>query len=475
MKRYAYYLLIMAAAAMVACEAEPVNNSDPETPEVPELQNGTYIYTVNASIPEEVSNPDQVAVKSDYDASGHFSWSEGDAISVLFHNGDVDKFFTLTRVSGTGNSATFSGTITSGFTVGASNTGKIWALYPANDNHSYTAGSNSDRPSFYTPPVIDLSGGHFSANIPMYDVLDAEGPFSFKYMTAAMKFTINDLDVSKIRVDIENGVSYGFSGLTTMSSGYLRYSDPSAEQKKISFICDVTSKTAVFYLSGRYSGTAFKPTITIKDYSNGYTIKTVSATKGVALLKANEEVKQVSISAPGLGKPFDSLLGVDWSSVGGALPGATSSYEGITSIKGTADASYVYMMVEIDKSKLLTGHKYTNTAWFYLGTDLNESGDWKWSPKRTTEDVWLGYIMKRSEPYKDGSNYKAYECGSSIFFEARVARSSKTYLVDPGTVYIGAVIYNGKYTEEDDSTGSEHSNFIYAPASSSGMLEVTLP
>lgn len=473
MKRYVFYLLIMAAAVISACNKETVKEDNSVAPEV---QKGTYIYTVNASLPEEQPSGEVGVLKSDYDASGHFSWSTGDAISVLFHNGDDDQFFTLTRVSGTGNSATFSGPITSGYTIGASNTGKIWAFYPANANHSYTAGSNDDRPYFYTPSVIDLSGGNFSANIPMYDVLDAEGSFSFKCMTAAMKFTISDLDVSKIRVDIENGTSYGFSGLTAMSSDYLKYSDySSSEQKKISFICDVTSETAVFYLSGRYTSVAFKPTITIYDYDTGYKIKQISASTGKALSVASTLVPSVTISAPGLGNPFDSLLGVDWSAVGGALPGATGSYAGITSIKGTADDTYVYLLLEIPESELLLGHKYTNTSWFYLGTDLNESGDWKWTPKRTTEDIWIGYIMKRSLPYADGSNYKAYKCKDNIFLEARVARSSKSYLTDPGTVYVGAVVYNGKYTEEDDSNGSEHDNFMYAPASASGLLEVTLP
>ena len=108
MKRYALYMLLMAAAAVVACQ----KNSVIEEIAVEEQPaTGTYVYTVNASIPE---------TKSDYNGSGNFSWSADDAISVLFHNGDDNQFFTLTRVSGTGNTATFSGSITGGYVIGAS-------------------------------------------------------------------------------------------------------------------------------------------------------------------------------------------------------------------------------------------------------------------------------------------------------------------------------------------------------------------
>ena len=136
----------MAAAVVAACQVEPVNDlnsNDPDTPVVPEVQKGTYTYTINASIKEE-EQPAEVAVKSDYDASGNFSWSSGDAISVLFHKDTDNKFFTLTT-TGTGASASFSGEIEVGYTIGASDgtvgNQKIWVLFPASSSHSYTAAS----------------------------------------------------------------------------------------------------------------------------------------------------------------------------------------------------------------------------------------------------------------------------------------------------------------------------------------------
>ena len=115
MKKYFIPFLLMAAAAVAACQPK-------ENIEEPALE-GSYIYTLNASAPE--------VTKSDYDASGAFSWSASDQISVLFHKGDDNKFFTLSNTSGAGASATFSGAIDAGYEIGASTDGTQWALYPA--------------------------------------------------------------------------------------------------------------------------------------------------------------------------------------------------------------------------------------------------------------------------------------------------------------------------------------------------------
>ncbi len=298
MKRYAYYLLIMAAAAMVACQAEPVNYTDPEVPEVPELQNGTYIYTINASIPEEESTPEQVAVKSNYDAGGNFSWSEGDAISVLFHDAskedsdpEKNKFFTLTLTSGAGKkAASFSGAITSGYTIGASDGDaldkKIWALFPASTNHTYSAGN---LPSFYVQPSVDFTATHFSANVPMYALNTEEGALSFANLASTYKFIVTGIKdgVSKVEFSIFNQLTRGLSGLWTIegdpSDLYINYeyASPGSANSTLTYISDVTSNQAVFYASCRYWGD-FKPSITVTNIATGTPIKSFVASKVIA-------------------------------------------------------------------------------------------------------------------------------------------------------------------------------------------------
>ena len=465
MKRYAFYMLVMAVAAVAACQKQSVV----EVGDVQDTSKGTYIYTLNATIGD-------AEVKSDYDADGKFSWSENDAISVLFHKDDApaaekDKFFTLTRDGGTGANATFSGSVTSGYSIGSSDNGnKVWALYPANANHSYTAGENSSCPVFYTPAVNDLTGSNFSANIPMYAKRDGTGTLEFHYAACAYKFTISDLDATKIQVDVENGVSYSLSGSSKMGSNYVKYSDDvTAAKKKITYICDVTTKTAVFYVSCRYNGASFKPTVTIRDYNTGYTLKTLTATNAKTITNAGE-VQKINVSASGAGTTF-SAWNIDWANIGGELDGPTGSHGGM-SLKGAKDATYIYVLCKIDKSKLLTGWHYSNAMEMYLGKDLNDSGEWKWEPKRTADGVWVGYITRESIPYTDSENYKSYEIGNSYFTEIRYARSNKTYLAS-GTAYVGILLWNDKYNDGTNDLGAG-STYLFSPATATGYLTIGL-
>lgn len=466
MKRYALFMLLMAAAAVVACQKNSVieENAVEEQPVT-----GTYVYTVNASIPE---------TKSDYDDEGNFSWSAGDAISVLFHNGDDNQFFTLTRVSGTGNTATFSGSIDDGFTIGSSNTGKIFALYPASTSHSYTPGSNDNYPSFYTPALNDLSGENYSANIPMYDVRDTEGDFTFKNMTCAYKFTITDLDVDKIRVDVHNNDNYYLSGLSTMSSSnYLRYGSGS---KDISYILDVTSKTAVVYVSCRYGNDKhFRPTITIKDYVTGLRIKEVTATNAVNI--PDKKVKRLTLSAPGTGTPFVSkFAGVDWNSVTVSGTGT----EGISLIKATADASYVYILLGVNSANLLTDTgTNANLMYIYLGNgSTSTQTSWMWGTAPNTFDndpegyttVWL---TKNGDPYCTGTGNLDATFDSQVntingyyYYEFRFSRTDSHFTALPasGKGHVGLRICYNAY----DWNGS-FAEYSYAPSGGS-LLEINL-
>ena len=170
MKKIIIPAIFAAIVSFIACEKQPlasIENIEKEQ------ALDSYVYTINAVAPD---------TKSDYDGSGTFSWSAGDAISVLFHNGATNKFFTLTT-TGSGSSATFSGVIEDGYVIGASDgtasDKKIWALYPASANHAYTEGSN---PSFHIAAETDFTASHFSANMPMYDLLTEEGNLSFKHL-----------------------------------------------------------------------------------------------------------------------------------------------------------------------------------------------------------------------------------------------------------------------------------------------------
>ena len=257
--------LLMAAAVITACEKELVETE-------PVVEEGQYVYSVKASISSDAET------KTDYDASGKFSWTAGDKISVLFHNGTTNKFFTLTA-DAAGATATFTGTIDAGYTIGAtdgtSDDLKIWALYPASENHTYADGTTS----FYVQPEVDFTETGFSANIPMFDLLTAEGELSFENIACPYKFTVKNLDssINKVKFTVTNQESRGLSGLWPIKledKYYLNYGSSSStpEKKTLTYINSVTDGQAVFYVSSRYWG-KFQPHIIISDAENDVVLK----------------------------------------------------------------------------------------------------------------------------------------------------------------------------------------------------------
>ena len=94
-------MMLMAAAALASCEKTNLNEQ--------KAQKESYVYTISAMAPDMVdaNAPAQAPTRTDYTDAGVFSWSAGDAISVLFHNNNVNKFFTLTTTE-SGASVKFS-------------------------------------------------------------------------------------------------------------------------------------------------------------------------------------------------------------------------------------------------------------------------------------------------------------------------------------------------------------------------------
>ena len=173
-----YSLLLLAAAALLA----GCSKNEAPSGTVP----GRHEVIVNA-----VSDPGELT-RTAYAGDKTFSWSDGDQISVLFNNGSENKFYTLTAISVNGASATFSGFVDDGWTMGASDTGKKWALFPAAD-HVYTAGVDAGTGTkngiqFNIPALTDFSASHFSANIPMSAVGDADNSFAFRPSAGASVF-----------------------------------------------------------------------------------------------------------------------------------------------------------------------------------------------------------------------------------------------------------------------------------------------
>ena len=358
-----------ALLAVVACQKE----ASDDVVNIVYNPDGSYVYTVKASLSQ---------TKSDYDASGNFSWSSGDAISVLFHNGETNKFFTLTT-TGSGKSASFSGTIDSGFEIGASDgtvsDKKIWALFPASSNHAYTSGES--YPKFYVQPSVDFSATPFSANVPMWANNTEEGAFSFANAACTFKFTVSGIKsgISKIGFTIYNQTTFGLSGLwplymdgskTIINYGY---ASPGSANSTLSYVGNVSENKAVFYVSCHGTFGTFNPVIRITNPATGITVKTFTSTKNIvfndmtSIQPINLDVSDGDYYTPAISIDGDMS---DWSEITGGSNGSHTSF------KVTSDSRYVYFYSYRASSTSRYSEIWgTHQGYIYVALDLDNDAE----------------------------------------------------------------------------------------------------
>lgn len=370
-----FYILAFAGLVVSACNKEnPAVQEPASTP-------GTYTYVIDASFASDMT-------KTEYANDKTFSWSQGDQISVLFHNGDDNQFFTFTATKGGSATTRFEGEVTDGYTIGASNNSEKWALYPANPNHAYLATSSVDAVRFYIPGEFDFTapGAHHSVNMPMWARGDDNDCFTFKGLTACYKFTFTGLtNVSKVKLTVENkGNGYYLSGRSPLQGNgddlYLEmYQDEGSTT--VSITDNVSSGTATFYVNAR-CWDALASNITLQNMDAGdnyeniiYKATAVNTLTGIAQARICV-VPSCDLSAYGVGVPFWSAFGVNWSSIDmyaddsskDAFPGEGNK---IVEWKATSDDTDIYFYFKTVASAAQTAGQWES----YIVTGFDTDND----------------------------------------------------------------------------------------------------
>lgn len=368
--RHSYIPFIIIAGIALLSSCARVSEIEQPT----EAQKGTYTYTLSAGSQD---------TKTSYDAEGHFSWTAGDAISVLFHNGETNKFFTLTT-SNSGALASFTGEIEKGYEIGAS-TGnsfdkKIWALFPASDYHTYTAAN--DSVSFYVQPEVDFTTTHESANIPMYDlVASEEGELYFKNLASTYKFVVNGIKdgVSKVRFTVYNKTTFGLSGIWAIryDDKYFvnyGYANPGVSEKSfLTYVSNVADGSASFYVSCHGTYGTFQPYITITNVATGVTIKSFDA----AVAKSLNDVLTVpvitlDVSVENGGDYFEPEIKIDdsiddWEDVPHVFAPANDTH--IKEWKYTKDSRNLYILYKVPTTDMSASN------YIYVGVDTDNNSE----------------------------------------------------------------------------------------------------
>ena len=358
------YLPMMVLCGLISFSCNKA--IEPEHPQAQE--NGYYTFVLNADMDQDLTRTEYAADEVT------FSWSTDDEISVLFHKGETHKFFTLKTSQGGSKTAKFSGQIESGYELGASETegGVAWALFPASSQHSWN--TETHLPDFYQAPEVDYTQSHFSANIPMYANGDAEGSFTFKYLTSCYKFVFTDVAASKVKLMVHSAGSGGWylSGKSPVkadgSSYYLQCYNGEGS-RDVSYIEAVGSdKKAVFYVPFR-GWEPFTPEITLVNMDSDsellhVTAKTALAAAAFGRIVILPEKSLADAYIPAIGINGDMS---DWAD----KPVGEGSNDYILEWKYASDENNVYFMYKVNKALIKTGNW---GSYIYTGFDNDNDG-----------------------------------------------------------------------------------------------------
>ena len=280
MKRTLFWAAI--ALALVSCSVREEMPAE----SVPEVK----VLTIQAT-------RDAGDTRTSYAGEKTFAWSVGDKISVLCNDGTSDFLQTFTATTAEATSA-FTATVPSNVNLGPrSSSGYRLALFPASDDHQYTASWDI---RFHIPVERDFreaSGGHPSADVPMF-AWGTDGDFyRFANMTGAAKFTFTGITSSAVKFQF-TAARHKLNGdfkLYYSGNGQVHVDDASNirwntvytdidSEKTVTYYADVTDGTASFYLPYVEGEIAGPSKLTLSDAATG------------AVLYSNDKVKTINIS-----------------------------------------------------------------------------------------------------------------------------------------------------------------------------------
>lgn len=342
------------------------------------VQPTSYLFELKANVEEQLS-------KVTYDNDETFKWSDNDEISVLFHNGETHKFFTLKTSTGGSASATFTGTVDAGYEIGASDAegGVHWALFPAAE-HSWDF--TNHMPIFNIPSETDYTATHFSANIPMQAQGDGANNFSFKNVAGAYKFTFTGMTVSKVKliVDEIGGNNRMLSGNMPLKlDGSTVYMETKASygatgSTSVSFIENVVGEKAEFYISCRAWRDEFKPKFTLINMDEGVNKGNIILSKKAKaslgnLSSLNSVIIIPSVAASGDGEPGIIIDGGfdDWATFAGVESPTTVSR--LMKITNDSDNIYLYVVSERNSRTNEDGFWGGSGGYYYFDFDLDNN------------------------------------------------------------------------------------------------------
>ena len=483
MKRYLFWAAV--AATFVSCSVKE---------EVPaEPADGSKVLTIQAARAD-------VDTRTSYAGEKTFSWSVGDKISVLCNDGSSDFLQTFTATTAAATSE-FTATVPANVNLGPkSSSGYRLAMFPASDGHQYAASWNIQ---FHIPAERDFraaSGGHPSADVPMFAWGTADEVYRFSNMTGAAKFTFAGISCSAVKFQF-TAARHKLNGLFNLyyaGDGQVHVDDASnirwnpadaadATEKTVTYYADVDDGKAVFYLpfvAGDIDGPS---TLTLTDAATGEVLYSNESVRSIHVNK-NQIAVLPTQAVQGAHVDFTSKYGIDWD-VQEAAVNTDESHPAIRKMKATADDDYLYLYLEVDPAALTTKDAYDHYIKVYAANESGTDHSW-WSDaghvSKIGSSAWAVVGGKIAFEDFDSalSGCNLLSCADTWYYEVRFSRThakTSALLAEPGRVNIGVVLDDTYYIETVPEGQSHYAHLQsdvpcgIIPSSGAAMYPVDLP
>ena len=448
MKKHLFILSAILGAVLSGCSMQELEiikeGNQEETPVIPE---GYKVLTINASKDADT--------KTSYAGDVTFSWSVGDQISVLCNDG-TDNFWVTFTATTQAASSSFTAIVADGVTTGPMDGTYKVAMFPASDNHVYEGPWSLKYNLPATRDYRAASGGHVSADIPMFAWGTDTDTYAFSNIAGAAKFTFTNVPASAVKftfstASVKLNGTYGllYDSIDTDDSSNVKWNAANAgddSEKTVTYYGDITDGRVSFYLPYATGGIWGYNTLTLEDAATG-DILFYSNKVGTINITKN----QVAV-LPSLNLGFQSAWGIDWDGIASAT-NTNDSYPAIRKMKATADDDYLFLYLEVDPSVLTKDHTYDHYINLFV-KDQNGTRNSYWGSSNMYSSVgssaWAvenGNIAFKNWKSTYTSNLLMYP--GTWYYEIRIERSIDSLLSATGTLEIGVTLddtyYDGSY------------------------------
>ena len=475
---------ILAAIAAAAClwscaKAEEKLLPDATEEEQTAVPEGFKVITIEATRSAS-QQPATAPSKTSYANEVTFSWTAGDQISVLCNDGNENFWQTFTAAS-TAAVSRFTATVANNVEMGPLDGSKKVALFPASASHVYTSESSI---SFHIPAEKDFrsaSGGHTSADVPMFAWGDSDDNYAFANIAGAVKFSFSGVPTSTAKLVFHNTCHLKLNGTYALSLNadannvsWSAANTETASEETVTMYGDVSAGNVSFYVPYATSSLWAYNTLTLSDPASGTVFYNNNT---VGQIDVTKNSIAVTPTLPAVVPSFASAYGIDWSGIA-AAENTNDTYPAITKMKATGDANYLYLYMEVDASAVVKDHVHDHYFNIYLSDPSGSTRYWGAATCSVMDDAaWA--VSSGNQSFENWNDTDFSRNLADIFgtwyYEIRINRSFNPILAAGGEVGVAVALDDVYYDGTNYLNLNSYTPYGIIPTRGTDMYTVNFP